>query len=109
MNESVKKAPFKMVLSRLGATVLMLSLITFGGFSLLATPAWSHDVTPHPHAEDSHVGDTKYTHPKHGSLGNIGNKLANPMSELWQNPFRTLRLPYIKVKTPVILFRRVPV
>jgi hypothetical protein len=108
MNESLKKPLFKMILARLGATVLMLSLITFGGFSLLATPAWSHDVTPHPHAEDSKAED-EYKHPKHGSLGNIGNKLANPMSELWQNPFRTLWLPYIKVKTPVILFRRVPV
>ena len=104
MNESLKKPLFKMILARLGATVLMLSLITFGGFSLLATPAWSHDVTPHPHAEDSKAED-EYKHPKHGSLG---NKLANPMSELWQNPFRTLRLPNIKVKPPVILFRRVP-
>jgi hypothetical protein len=53
-------------------------------FGLLAGSVWAHDVTPHPHAEDSEVGETKYVHPKHGSMGAIGNKLANPMSDLWQ-------------------------
>jgi hypothetical protein len=62
----------------------MLSLTTLGGISLLVTSAWAHDVTPHPHAEDSKAGDTKYKHPQHGSLGDIGNKLANPLSALWQ-------------------------
>jgi hypothetical protein len=87
MEESSTKAILKMVLVRLCATVMMLSLITLGGFSLLTSPAWAHDVTPHPHAEDSQVGDTKYVHPKHGSLGDIGAKLANPISDLWQLAF----------------------
>jgi hypothetical protein len=39
--------------------------------ALLGTPAWSHDVEPHPHAEDSKAAD-QYKHPQHGSLGEIG-------------------------------------
>jgi hypothetical protein len=53
------------------------------GIDFMATPAWAHDVTPHPHAEDSKVGNTKHIDPEHGSLGNVGAKLANPVSDLW--------------------------
>jgi hypothetical protein len=53
------------------------------GLDFMATPAWAHDVTPHPHAEDSKVGNTKHIDPEHGSLGNVGAKLANPVSDLW--------------------------
>jgi hypothetical protein len=57
------------------------------GLDFIATPAWAHDMTPHPHAEDSKVGETKDMHPKHGSMGAIGSKLANPVSDLWQLAF----------------------
>jgi hypothetical protein len=43
----------------------------------------AHDVTPHPHVEDSKVGNTKHKDPEHGSLGNVGAKLANPLADLW--------------------------
>ena len=62
---------------------LLFSITLSGAFVLLATPAWSHEAEPHPHAEDSAVGDTKYKHPEHGSLGNIGAKLANPLGDVW--------------------------
>jgi hypothetical protein len=45
--------------------------------------AMAHDVTPHPHAEDSQVGNTKHKDSEHGSLGAIGAKLSNPLSNLW--------------------------
>jgi len=51
---------------------------------LFPISAWSHEATPHPHAEDSEVGQTKDVHPEHGSMGAIGNKLANPLGDLWQ-------------------------
>jgi hypothetical protein len=62
---------------------LLFSITLSGTLVLLATPAWSHEADPHPHAEDSAVGDTKYKHPEHGGLGEIGAKLANPLSDLW--------------------------
>jgi len=43
----------------------------------------AHEADPHPHAEDSEVGDTKHEHPEHGSLAAVGNKLANPLADLW--------------------------
>jgi hypothetical protein len=55
----------------------LFSITLSGTLVLLATPAWSHEAQPHPHAEDSEVGDTKYKHPEHGSLGDIGAKLAS--------------------------------
>jgi hypothetical protein len=62
---------------------LLFSITLSGTLVLLATPAWSHEVQPHPHAEDSAVGDTKYKHPEHGSLGDIGAKLSNPLGNIW--------------------------
>jgi len=61
----------------------LFSITLSGTLVLLATPAWSHEAQPHPHAEDSAVGDTKYKHPEHGSLGQIGAKLANPLGDVW--------------------------
>ena len=43
----------------------------------------AHETDPHPHAEDTEVGDTKHKHPEHGSLGEVGHKLANPLAALW--------------------------
>jgi hypothetical protein len=56
-------------------------------FGLLTGSAWAHDVTPHPHAEDSKVGNTKHVDPEHGGLGNVGAKLANPLGDLWSLNF----------------------
>ena len=50
---------------------------------LSADTALAHEADPHPHAEDSAVKDTKYKHPEHGSLGQVGAKLANPLSDVW--------------------------
>ena len=52
-------------------------------FGLSTGSVWAHEADPHPHAEDSEIGDTKYRHPKHGSLGQIGAKLSNPVSDIW--------------------------
>ena len=69
--------------------------------ALVATPARSHDVQPH--AEDSraipsHVPPSDICRPagpcnvdhnrsEHGSLGNIGAKLADPTSDIWALQF----------------------
>jgi hypothetical protein len=71
--------------------------------ALLATPAWSHDVQPHPQTEASKAFpstvppddicrttsppgpcDMNHNRPEHGSLGNIGASISNPTSDLWQ-------------------------
>ena len=67
---------------------LLLKVMLTGFFAVsiifFFTPfAVAHDVTPHPHAEDSQVGNTKHKDPDHGSLGNVGAKLANPLADLW--------------------------
>ena len=67
---------------------LTLKMLMAGFFAVAIifffTPfAVAHDVTPHPHAEDSQVGNTKHKDPDHGSLGNVGAKLANPLADLW--------------------------
>ena len=76
MKAIMKKVSHRVVLAGLIAVVMM--------FGLSTGSVRAHEADPHPHAEDSKVGDTKYKHPQHGSLGSIGNKLANPLSELWQ-------------------------
>jgi hypothetical protein len=62
----------------------MVLTVFFGVFIIFFfTPfAVAHDVTPHPHAEDSKAAD-EYKHPEHGGLGDIGAKLSNPLSDLW--------------------------
>jgi hypothetical protein len=75
MNVNLEKTCLKLQVV-LGAAVIM--------FGLLTGSVWAHDVTPHPHAEDSKVGETKYEHPKHGDLSSIGAKVSNPVSNLWQ-------------------------
>ncbi len=48
------------------------------GLALLATPAWSHPpANDHTHQAEQDSGT------KHGSLGNIGAKLADPTSDIW--------------------------
>jgi hypothetical protein len=54
--------------------------------ALLGTPAWSHDVEPHPHAEDSKAAG-QYKHPQHGSLGSISAKLSDPTANVWALQF----------------------
>ena len=83
MQVKLKKVLLRVVPTELCAVAIMLSFTTLGGLSLLATSAWSHEADPHPHAEDSKAAN-EYKHPQHGSLGSIGNKLANPLSALWQ-------------------------
>jgi len=68
------------------AVCLICGTLLFG-LALSAGTALAHEADPHPHAEDSEVGDTKYKHPEHGSLGQIGAKLANPLGELWSLNF----------------------
>jgi len=63
--------------------VFLFSITLSGALVLLATPAWSHEADPHPHAEDSAVGDTKGKDPEHGTLGQLGAKLANPLGDVW--------------------------
>jgi len=50
--------------------------------TLSAGSALAHEADPHPHAEDSKA-ENEYKHPEHGTLGQIGAKLANPLSDLW--------------------------
>jgi hypothetical protein len=73
---------------------VFLFAITLSGGTALA-----HEADPHPHAEGSKTipstvppddvcqpggpCDTDHKRPEHGSLGNIGAKLANPVSDLW--------------------------
>jgi hypothetical protein len=51
-------------------------------FGLTTGSVLAHDVQPHPHAEDSKAKD-EYKHSEHGSLGQIGAKLANPLGDVW--------------------------
>jgi hypothetical protein len=49
-------------------------------FGLSAGSALAHEADPH--AEDT-TAKAAYKHPKHGSLGDIGAKLANPIGDTW--------------------------
>ena len=90
--------------STASASVAMASL----GFLCIAVvqtaPAWSHNVEPHPHAENSKaidsavpakdvcrtVGgqcDVDHGRPEHGSLAEIGAKLSDPTSNVWALQF----------------------
>jgi hypothetical protein len=75
MKDKFKNSCLKMALIGLSAVAIM--------FGLSAGSALAHEADPHPHAEDSEVGDTKWKHPKHGSLGDIGAKLSNPLGDIW--------------------------
>jgi hypothetical protein len=77
MSTAITK-PIESICGGVSKLVAALSAIAF-----LATPAWSHDVQPHPHAEDSKAAD-EYKHPQHGTLGQIGAKVSDPTSDLWQ-------------------------
>jgi len=80
-----RRRTFSLVGLVCGAFIFSITLS--GTLVLLATPAWSHEADPHPHAEDSAVGDTKYKHSEHGGLGEIGAKLANPLGDVWALTF----------------------
>jgi len=75
-----RRRTFSLVCLVCGA--FLFSITLSGALALLATPAWSHEAQPHPHAEDSKA-ENEYKHPKHGTLGQIGAKLANPLGDLW--------------------------
>lgn len=75
MKKRFKNSCLKMALIGMCAVAIM--------FGLSAGSALAHEAEPHPHAEDSEVGDTKYKDPDHGSLGDVGAKLANPLANLW--------------------------
>ena len=63
--------------------ICMICGALFFAITLSAGTALAHEVDPHPHAEDSEVGDTKAKLPEQGSLGAVGHKLANPLAALW--------------------------
>ena len=82
MESKTENLQFKVILARLCSAAIMLGLTTLGGISLLATPAWSHP------PDDDHVHHAvQDSGTKHGSLGEIGAKLANPVSDLWALTF----------------------
>jgi hypothetical protein len=70
----------------------ILSLVVcLGAFMLLATPAWSQakatgSVEVVPPGVDPE-GDKDHRRPEHGSLGNIGAKLADPTANIWALSF----------------------
>jgi hypothetical protein len=80
MSTAITK-PIESICGGVSKLVAALSAIAF-----LATPAWSLDVQPHPHAEDSKAAD-EYKHPQHGTLGEIGAKLSDPTSNVWALQF----------------------
>jgi hypothetical protein len=69
-------------------SILVLA-VCLGALSLLATPAW-----PQAKATGSESvvvvdpeGDKDHRRPEHGSLGNIGAKLADPTANIWALQF----------------------
>jgi hypothetical protein len=66
--------------------VLRLALIGLCSVAIMlgltAGSVLAHDVEPHPHAEDSKAAD-EYKHAEHGTLGQVGAKLSNPLADLW--------------------------
>jgi hypothetical protein len=56
---------------------------------LLGAPGSSlaHDADPPMDPPSHHTGDAGPQHPEHGSLGNIGAKIANPVSDMWSIQF----------------------
>ena len=83
------KVKLKNILLRVVLVGLIAVVMVFG---MSTGSVWSHEADPHPHAEDSKAEDA-YKHPKHGNLGKVGAKLANPLSDLWslQFDFQPLR------------------
>jgi len=84
MKAKLKNELLRVVLVGLIAVVMM--------FGMSTGSVWSHEADYHPHAEDSKAAD-EHKDPEHGSLGNVGAKLANPLSDLWslQFDFQPLR------------------
>jgi hypothetical protein len=66
---------------RLGVSKIAL-VAGFVCLALLATPAWSHPpANDHSHIEQQDSGT------KHGSLGQVGNKLSDPTADIWALSF----------------------
>jgi hypothetical protein len=61
------------------AAVFMLSS------SSITSPASAGDPPMDPPSH--HTGDAGPQHPEHGSMGNVGAKLANPVSDMWSIQF----------------------
>ena len=94
MKEKRKNVWLKIALIGLCAVAIM--------FGLTTGSVWAHEADSHPHAEGSKAipstvppddacratkppgpCDTDHSRPEHGSLGNIGAKLSNPLGNLW--------------------------
>jgi hypothetical protein len=74
MNIKLKKGYLNMWVGLCSAVIM---------FGLLTGSVCAHDLTPHPHAEDSKVGNIKHKDSDQKSLGNIGAELSNPLTNLW--------------------------
>lgn len=74
-------------MKRTSPTLLMMAML--GVVLLSAAPLVAHGqghqgVDDHPPDEVGHEGDHDHAaHPPHGSLENVGAKLADPLSDLW--------------------------
>ena len=77
MKVKLKNVSHKVVLAGLIAMVMM--------FGMSTGSVRAHEADPHPHSEGSKAEDPKAS--EHGSLGNVGAKLANPLSALWSLSF----------------------
>ena len=74
MSTSVDK-PLEPIRQEVSRVALVAGLFVLAFF---ATPAWSHPPDDdHTHLEQQDSGT------KHGSLGDVGAKLANPMADIW--------------------------
>ena len=74
MKAKIKNLQLRVILIGLCSAAIM--------FGLTTGRVLAHEFQPHPHAEDSKAAD-EYKHPKHGTLGQIGAKLSNPLASLW--------------------------
>jgi hypothetical protein len=62
---------------------VLLVLLLCGAATSLASAANDAPLDP----PDHHTGDAGPTHPEHGHMGNVGAKLANPVSDMWSIQF----------------------
>jgi hypothetical protein len=66
-----------------GLVKVLLALLLCAGGSSLASAEGPGKADPPMDPPSHHTGDAGPQHPKHGSMGNIGAKLADPTSDLW--------------------------
>jgi hypothetical protein len=76
-------------LSRSGSRLVnvLLALLLCAAGSSLASAEGSRKADPPMDPPSHHTGDAGPQHPEHGSLGNMGAKLANPVSDQWAIQF----------------------